>query len=45
MFVNLLSCGQQHEQTDEAVLQCVEVLQAEKGPVTATHTLQHQQEI
>lgn len=26
VFLNLLSCGQQHEQADEAVLQCAEVL-------------------
>lgn len=29
VFLNLLSCGQQHKQTDEAVLQCAEVLQGE----------------
>lgn len=30
VFLNLLSCGQQHEQADEAVLQCAEVLWGER---------------
>lgn len=37
VLLNLLSCGQEHEQTDEAVFQCAEVLQSERHTYTHTH--------
>lgn len=30
VLLNLLSCGQEHEQTDKAVFQCAEVLQSKR---------------
>lgn len=35
VLLNILSCGQEHEQTNETVFQCAEVLQSERY----THTL------